>query len=152
MFCLSKGLCSPIGSLLCGDAKFIKKARKFRKLLGGGMRQVGFLAACGLISLEKMVDRLKEDHENAQYLANELAKLPGIEIDVEKVHINLVFFKITKQDFDHNGFAAALLEKGIKINPAEDGSIDYRFVTHNDVSRDSLDTVLVIMKESLELS
>ena len=144
MFALSKGLCSPIGSVLCGDAAFIKKARKYRKLLGGGMRQVGILAASGLISLEKMTKRLHEDHENARYLAENLSKTPHVAIDTDGVHINMVFFSITKPSFDHAAFAARLLEKGIKINPAEGGA--YRFVTHNDICRGDIEYVLGVVK------
>ena len=139
MFALSKGLCSPVGSMLCGSRVFIKKARKYRKLLGGGMRQVGILAAAGLVSLTEMINRLRVDHENARYLANNLSKMPHITVDVGAVHINMVFFKITKPGFDHGGFTAFLLEKGIKTNPGEAG--EYRFVTHNGVSRGDVDYV-----------
>jgi len=140
MFALSKGLCAPVGSILCGNKHFIKKARKYRKLLGGGMRQVGILAAAGLVSLEEMTKRLHEDHENARYLAMRLSSLPYIEIDLQKVHINMVFFKIEKPNFDHIAFASKLLSKGIKINPGDNGC--YRFVVHNDISRDDIDFVI----------
>jgi threonine aldolase len=144
MFCLSKGLCSPVGSMLCGDAAFIKKARKYRKLLGGGMRQAGVLAACGLISLEKMIKRLHKDHENARYLAGRLAELPCISLDINAVHINIVFFRVAQPDFDHRGFTGYLQKEGIKINPA-DGDV-YRFVTHNDISRGDIDYVLGLIE------
>jgi threonine aldolase len=93
MFCLSKGLSSPVGSLLTGRADFIKEARRVRKMVGGGMRQAGILAACGIVSLTKMVDRLAEDHANARLLAEGLAELPGVEIDLGTVQTNLVFFR-----------------------------------------------------------
>jgi threonine aldolase len=147
MFCLSKGLCAPVGSMLCGDAAFIARARKYRKLLGGGMRQAGVLAACGLVSLEKMTERLHIDHENARYLAEGLAALPHISLDTEAVHINIVFFKVTKPGFDHDKFAGYLLGNGIKINPPDGGA--YRFVTHNDVSRGDIEYVLGAMKNEL---
>jgi len=147
MFALSKGLCSPIGSMLCGNAAFIKKARKYRKLLGGGMRQVGVLAASGLISLEKMTKRLQTDHDNARYLAENLSHTPHITVDIDAVHINMVFFCITKHDFDHGAFTAGLLEKGIKTNPVDASA--YRFVTHNDISRDDIDYVLGFIKSWL---
>jgi len=147
MFCLSKGLCSPVGSMLCGDTAFIKKARKNRKLLGGGMRQVGVLAACGLISLEKMTKRLHIDHGNALYLADKLVELPHISLDREAVHINIVFFKITQPGFDHDGFAAYLLDNGIKINGGDGGL--YRFVVHNDVNRDDIDYVFGVINNIL---
>ena len=145
MFCLSKGLCSPVGSILCGDKRFIAKARKNRKLLGGGMRQAGFLAAAGIISLEKMTKRLHIDHDNAKYLGEALSKLSFIKVDLEKIHINIVFFFIEKEGFDHDNFADNMLKKGIKINGREDDG-SYRFVTHNDITREDIDTVIGILR------
>jgi len=145
MFCLSKGLCSPVGSMLCGSAEFIRRARKYRKLLGGGMRQVGILAASGLISLSKMTKRLHIDHENAQYIAKALAEIPGISVDVSSVHINIVFFKIAVPGFGHDAFAQHLLANGIKINAADGGV--YRFVTHNGVAKDDINFVLGVIKK-----
>jgi len=89
--CLSKGLCAPIGAILVGDETFIRKARKYRKMLGGGMRQVGVLAAPGIIALEVMTKRLKEDHDNAKYLANELNKYKFIDVSFDQLDINMVF-------------------------------------------------------------
>jgi len=91
-FCLSKGLCAPVGSVLVGSREFIERARRMRKIVGGGMRQVGVLAAAGLVALERMTDRLHEDHENARLLAEGLAELPQIEINLESVQTNMVFF------------------------------------------------------------
>jgi len=144
MFCLSKGLCSPVGSILCGDKEFIKKSRKYRKLLGGGMRQIGILAASGLLSLTKMTKRLHIDHDNAQYMASALAKIPFLSVNIDAVHINMVFFKASAQEFDHKGFTQYLLDKGIKTNPQDQGV--YRFVTHNDVSREDIDFVVEAVK------
>jgi len=144
MFCLSKGLCSPVGSILCGDKEFIKKSRKYRKLLGGGMRQIGILAASGLLSLTKMTKRLHIDHDNAQYMASALAKIPFLSVNIDAVHINMVFFKASVQEFDHKGFTQYLLDKGIKTNPQDQGV--YRFVTHNDVSREDIDFVVEAVK------
>ena len=93
MFCLSKGLCAPVGSILAGNKEFIAKARKKRKLMGGGLRQAGFLAAAGIVALNDMSKRLNEDHENAITLAKELSKLPELIVDVDSVEINMVFFK-----------------------------------------------------------
>jgi len=149
MFCLSKGLCAPVGSMLCGSAEFIRRARKYRKLLGGGMRQVGILAAAGLLALTKMTKRLHIDHENAQYFARALAELPGVTVDVDSVHINIIFFKIAAPEFDHDAFARHLRENGIKINAA-DGDV-YRFVTHNGVARDDIDFVLRAIAPSLRV-
>ena len=143
MFCLSKGLCAPVGSMLCGDGNFIKKAKKYRKLLGGGMRQAGILAAAGIISLEKMTKRLHIDHDNAKHLAGKLAELPYVEIYPGSVHINIVFFKIADERIDADALDEYLLKNGIKSNSAENNM--YRFVTHNDVSREDLDFVIDAM-------
>ena len=147
MFCISKGLCAPVGSLICGSHDFIKQAKRNRKLLGGGMRQVGFLAACGLISLNDMTKRLELDHELARYLAKMLHQMPYIELDESKVQINMVFFKFNQPDFDHNDFYEYLLSKGIKINPVDDGF--YRFVTHNDISKADVDLTLKFVSDYL---
>ena len=144
MFCISKGLCSPIGSMLCGEEKFINKARKMRKLLGGGMRQAGILAACGLISLEKMIGRLQEDHDNAKYLATKLNKIEGF-VDMDKVQINMVFCEINREGFNFQEFVSKMLEKGIKINGSEGNQ--FRFVTNKDVSREDIDYIAKCIKE-----
>ncbi|NLW39530.1 MAG: low-specificity L-threonine aldolase [Tissierellia bacterium] len=143
-FCLSKGLCSPVGSLLCGPKDFIAKARKMRKLLGGGMRQAGVLAACGIISLEKMVHRLEEDHENARYLARKLNGIDGLSVDLDKVQINMVFCKIQLEDFNSQDFVSYLLKKGIKVNDDKD---EFRFVTNKDVNREDIDYVVKCIEE-----
>lgn len=95
-FCLSKGLCAPVGSLLCGSAEFIHRARRVRKVLGGGMRQAGVLAAAGLFALHEMVDRLSIDHTHARLLAEGLAQIPGIAIDPQHIHTNIVFFDLAE--------------------------------------------------------
>ncbi len=136
MFCLSKGLASPVGSMLCGSAEMIAEARRCRKLLGGGMRQVGVLAACGLISLNQMVARLAEDHENAQLLGRLLAEIPGITVDGERLKINMLFWRPESGRFDSGRFVAFMLEGGIKVNGAAQGW--YRFITHKDVSREDV--------------
>ncbi|MCL2168906.1 MAG: low-specificity L-threonine aldolase [Defluviitaleaceae bacterium] len=140
MFCISKGLCAPVGSLLAGSGDFIARARRFRKMLGGGMRQAGVLSAAGLISLNTMRHRLSDDHKNADYLAEGLAQIKGITVDYTRRDINLVFFTIKKDGFDHAAFPAKMLDAGIKINGIAGGM--YRFVTHNDVSRKDIDRVI----------
>jgi len=92
--CLSKGLGSPVGSVLVGDQLFVDKARRLRKRLGGGMRQAGVLAACGIISLKEMVGRLSEDHDNAAFLAQEISRIPGIKVDLASVESNLLYFEL----------------------------------------------------------
>lgn len=136
--CLSKGLYAPVGSLLVGSKDFIKEARRKRKIMGGGMRQVGILAAAGIIALEKMRFKLNEDHDNAKYLAERLKKFDFIEI-VEKVEINMVFFKM-KRNFDENEFIKYMLDNGVKINPSEDGV--FRYVTHYWIKKKDIDYVV----------
>lgn len=145
MFCLSKGLCAPIGSILAGSKEFIEKARKKRKLLGGGWRQSGFLAAAGIIALEKMTKRLHEDHENALYLANRLAEIPGIIVDVNQVNINLVFFQIQKSNRSPEEIEHIFNENGIIIfAPDENGMM--RFATHYWITKNDIDKVIEVMK------
>ncbi len=97
MFCLSKGLAAPVGSMLAGSKKFIDKARKNRKLMGGGMRQIGVLAAAGIIALEKMTLRLEEDHKNAKYFAEELSKLPGVNVKFDRTDIDMIYFEMGEE-------------------------------------------------------
>lgn len=146
MFCLSKGLCSPVGSILAGDAEFIKRAKKNRKLLGGGLRQAGYLAAAGIVSLTQMVDRLSEDHENAKLLASELNKFKEIDVDFDNLKINMVFFKI-KDSINTKDLVKFFYEKGIKINDAENGKM--RFVTHYWVTKEDIKIIVETLKEFL---
>lgn len=145
MFCLSKGLCAPVGSMLAGSSAFIERARKNRKLLGGGMRQAGILAAAGLIALEKMSERLRLDHENAAYMAKRLAEIPGIKVVPEDVHIDMVFFNMDETGVSSDKLVSWLFEKGIKINGIEGGLM--RYVTNNDVTREDIDYTIKCMKE-----
>ena len=145
MFCVSKGLCAPIGSLAAGSAEFVEKARYNRKILGGGMRQSGVLAACGIIALEKMTGRLRIDHENARYLGDRLAEIPGIRVDREKIRINMVFWKTEIPGFDDKTFVPFMLKRHIKIGDGSEGV--YRFVTHHGISRENIDTVVQAIKE-----
>ncbi len=148
MFCLSKGLCAPVGSMLAGTKQFIEKARKNRKLLGGGMRQAGILAAAGLIALDKMSKRLHEDHDNARYMAERLLEIPGIKLDHEDVHINMVFFDMEDTGISSDKLVEGLYEKGIKINGIEGGLM--RFVTNNDVAKEDIDYTIQCMKEIMK--
>ena len=135
--CLSKGLCAPVGSVLAGDAKAVAKARKYRKMLGGGMRQCGILAAAGIIALKDMGGRLKEDHENARYMAEKLSRLKGVDVDLDSVQINMVFFRLDRPMELIDSLPDKMFEKGIKIGGMELG--EFRFVTNNDVSREDID-------------
>src|SRR5680860_164970 len=137
MFCLSKGLCSPVGSMLTGTKKFISKARKNRKLMGGGLRQAGYLAAAGLISIGKMTERLREDHENAKYLADRMDAIKYFNVFKDRLDINMVFFTIENIDFNEDDLISFMHAKKIKISPADSG--EYRFVTHYWINKKSID-------------
>lgn len=145
MFCLSKGLCAPVGSILAGSSDFINSARKKRKLMGGGLRQSGFLAAAGIIALEDMTKRLHVDHENAKYLGDELSKIPGIKININDIHINMVFFDIKNTKISSAELVKHFLNKGIKINGEENGLM--RFVTNYWVTKEDIDYVITTLKE-----
>ncbi len=132
MFCLSKGLGAPVGSMLVGSKDTIAQARVFRKALGGGMRQVGVLAAAGLIALEEGPKRLAEDHANARLLAEAVAEMPGVEIDLADVETNIVIFKLAGGDAA--GFVAELKRKGVIASAIGPDAV--RLVTHCDVSRE----------------
>lgn len=131
MCCLSKGLCAPVGSLLCGSAELISRARRYRKVLGGGMRQAGVLAAAGLVALRTMRDRLAEDHANARFLAEELAQVRGLQVDPRDVETNMV--RVGTGDRPAERWSAALRERGVLANAS--GSHTLRLVTHHDVPR-----------------
>ena len=145
MFCLSKGLCAPVGSMLAGSKEFINRARKHRKLLGGGMRQAGILAAAGIIALEEMTKRLSIDHENAKYMMERLQEMPEISLKPENVQIDMVYFEIKKEGFDAADLTDYLLANGVKIN--NDWPLEFRYVAHNDISREDIDKVIGLMKE-----
>lgn len=138
-FCLSKGLSAPIGSLVVGDEAFIERARKWRKVLGGGLRQAGVIAAPGIIALEKMVDRLKEDHANARTLAEGLARIRGVSINLEIVQTNIVRYDIAGLEMNSSQFVSKLRKHGIKT--AGSGT-SMRMVTHRMISREDIDYTL----------
>ncbi|WP_434631029.1 threonine aldolase family protein [Chromobacterium sp. CV08] len=146
MACLSKGLAAPIGSILAGSAGFIAEARRKRKLLGGGLRQAGVIAAPGLLALTEMAARLDEDHANARYLAEGLARLPCVDIDPADVHINLVWFRFNA-DIDASELMSALERAGFRANPPQQGVM--RLVTHWQVGRADIDRLLEAMQRVL---
>jgi threonine aldolase len=146
-FCLSKGLCAPVGSILAGPKDFIIKARKVRKLFGGGMRQVGFLGAAGLVAINEMIPRLAYDNKNAKTLATELSKIPGVELDLDSVHVNMVFFSIKQSGISDKTLHEELLKRGIKTN---EGWRDInRMVTHYGVSEEDVFKTATAVKEIL---
>ena len=143
-FCLSKGLGAPVGSLVCGSREFVQRARRVRKMLGGGMRQVGVLAAAGLVALESMVDRLAEDHAHARRLAEGLAALPRLGVDLGKVQTNIVIFRVERPDGAAELCAGCLARK-VKIHQIGPGAI--RCVTHKDVDREDIERALEAFRE-----
>ena len=147
MFCLSKGLCAPVGSMLVGSRELMDQARIYRKSLGGGMRQVGVLAAAGLIALEQMPHRLHEDHANARLLAEALSNMEGVSIEVNAVETNIVIFRVTGA-LSAPDLVARLKERGILASTVGPDAI--RLVTHNDVSRAQCITAAEAMMEEIE--
>ncbi len=145
MICLSKGLAAPIGSVIAGPRKWIRDARRWRKRLGGGMRQAGIIAAAGLIALDTMVERLVEDHALAKFLAEQLAEIPGVELDPSTVETNMVI--ITLKKILPAEFAEKMGKRGVlilKIN-----SRQVRFVTHKDVSRAEVEQAVAAARQIL---
>jgi threonine aldolase len=137
MFCLSKSLSCPVGSLLVGTCEFVESARKLRKLLGGGMRQAGIIAAPGIVALESMIDRLEEDHRNARRLAEELAKIKGIQIDLSCVQTNIVCFDISGFGIADDLFISKLKEKGILALTLAENKV--RMVTHRGIEKEHVE-------------
>lgn len=136
-FCLSKGLAAPVGSVLCGEAKIINKCRRIRKLLGGGMRQAGIIAAAGIVALDQMIDRLAEDHGRAKILAEGLASIPGIQLTKGSPNTNMVFLKTTPEaKLDNKALISALKQLGVLIMDTNEGEI--RLVTHNDIDDEAV--------------
>jgi threonine aldolase len=151
-FCFSKGLGAPVGSIVCGDAETIAKARRVRKLLGGAMRQAGVIAAAALVALEDMRDRLVEDHRNAKAFALGLARIGGVKIDAARVVTNIVSFEIDPTWMDVGAFQKACAERGLRISRYLGNSPRLRAVTHNDVTRADVDAALEIAESVLSKS
>jgi len=139
-FCLSKGLSAPVGSLVCGPAEFIHQARRQRKMLGGGMRQAGVLAAAGIVALETMVDRLADDHDNARRLAEGLARLPGILHDPVQVYTNIVIFELAPDALLPANLVAGLAARRVKLGDI--GGCRFRAVTHYGIEAEDIDYAL----------
>ncbi len=147
MFCLSKGLGAPVGSMIVGSKDFIKEAVSIRKMLGGGMRQVGVLAAAGKIALEESPKVLIEDHANAKRLAEGLAELSGVKIDPERVQTNIAIFDIAATGVSTAQMTAELKARGVLANGIN--AREMRMVTHYDVSREDIEQTIKITKEIL---
>ncbi|NLE76720.1 MAG: low-specificity L-threonine aldolase [Chloroflexi bacterium] len=147
MFCLSKGLCAPVGSLVCGSREFIARARVHRKMVGGGTRQVGVLAAAGLVALETMVDRLAEDHANARRLAEAIADMPGVETNPADVETNILMMRVSHPRLTAGSLAERMKPKGVLFYAIDPERI--RLVTHHGVTAEDVETVLQRMAEVL---
>jgi threonine aldolase len=148
MFCLSKGLGAPVGSMIVGSREFIDRAVPVRRMLGGGMRQVGVLAAAGLVALENMTTRLEEDHANAQLLAKGLVEMHRVKIDPERVQTNIIVFDISDTGQTTAEFSTKLKQRGVLANGIN--AREMRMVTHKDVSRNDCESALGAIREALQ--
>jgi threonine aldolase len=146
--CLSKGLGCPVGSLVAGSKDFIKRVHRFRKMVGGGMRQAGFLAAAGIYALDHHIDRLKEDHRKAKRLAEGLVDIKNIMINPGEVETNILFFDVSRAEKTAQEVSAACREKGVRIHPTAKTRI--RCVTHLDVSLEDIDQALKVIAEVMK--
>ncbi|MDH7489808.1 MAG: low-specificity L-threonine aldolase [Anaerolineae bacterium] len=143
-FCLSKGLSAPVGSLVCGSREFVREATRLRKVLGGGMRQAGIIAAAGIVALEQMVDRLADDHANARRLAEGLAEMGVFDIRLERVQSNILIFGLAADRFTPQQLVARCAQDGLKFQAIEGGQ--FRMVTHYGIEREDIDAALLILK------
>jgi threonine aldolase len=146
MFCLSKGLSAPIGSMIAGPAEVIKKIHRIRKMLGGGMRQAGVVAAAGIVALQNIEERLKYDHEHAALFASELQKIKGVEV-VNQIITNTVLFRLTDTTFPEQEFIKSLHKKGLNISAF--GHRRLRAVTHSGITKDDVRTAVEIIASVL---
>lgn len=147
-FCLSKGLCAPVGSVLCGSHDFIQQARRLRKMLGGGMRQAGVLAAAGIVALEKMVDRLSEDHRRAKKLAEGLAAIPGVDFEMGMPETNMVFPSLSSDvKITPNELSQRLSKSGVKVGIVGDRKL--RLVTHAWVTDDNIEKTIAAFRNAV---
>ena len=148
-FCLSKGLGAPVGSLVLGSKDLIDQCRLLRKMLGGGMRQVGIIAAAGIVALEEGPPRLHEDHENAQVLADGLSGVPGIEIDPRKIQTNIVIYGVGEAGFDSTTFLSELKNRGVLAVPIDRKRV--RMVTHLDVTREQVEQAVEVVGQLVKV-
>ena len=146
-FCLSKGLGAPVGSMIVGAREFIERCRSLRKMLGGGMRQAGVLAAAGLLALENGPKRLQIDHDNAKFLATQIAAVPGITLNPAKVQTNIVIFSVKEAGWPSSDFLQALAKRNVLAVPVDGERV--RMVTHLDVDRKQIETAAWAVRETL---
>lgn len=146
-FCLSKGLAAPVGSMLVGSQDFIAEARRTRKMVGGGMRQAGVIAAAGIVALETMVERLAQDHANARYLAENLADLPGIVLDPTAVETNMVLFDLAPNGIDARALAARVEQERVLLQVR--GAYSLRAATHYGIERADVEYALNAIRKAM---
>jgi len=147
-FCLSKGLAAPVGSVICGSRAFIAEARRTRKILGGGMRQAGVLAAAGIVALAKMVVRLREDHDNAMRLARGIERIDGLSIDLAHVHTDIVYFEVARDGLKAEELAKKFESRGVRMLPI--GPKRIRAVTHYGITTEDIDLALLVLTEAMQ--
>jgi threonine aldolase len=147
-FCLSKGLSAPVGSVVCGSSEFIAEARRARKVLGGGMRQAGVIAAAGITALQEMVDRLAEDHENARRLAEGVAGIGGLSIEPAKVQTNIIYFELDEERMTPTELVTELNKTGVKLLAV--GNRRLRAVTHYGISTEDIDLTVKALGEVMK--
>jgi threonine aldolase len=138
--CLSKGLAAPVGSVVCGKETFIARARKIRKMLGGGMRQAGIIAAAGIVAVEEMVERLAQDHANARRLACAISQIQGLAIEPDRIRTNIAIFDLVDQRVTEDKFISGLKEKGVLLHHA--GPSRFRMVTHYGIGKADIETAI----------
>ncbi len=146
--CLSKGLAAPVGSVICGSRAFITRARRVRKMLGGGMRQAGIIAAAGIVALETMIDRLAEDHANARRLAEGIAAIGGLATDPARVQTNILYCDLAGGHFSDAEFIERLAKKGLRLSHTESGR--FRMLTHYGIDAADIDAALAILREVMQ--
>ncbi len=146
-FCLSKGLAAPVGSVICGSKAFIAEARRTRKVLGGGMRQAGILAAAGIVALDKMIDRIQEDHDNAMRLARGIERIDGLSIDLARVYTNIVYFDVACEGLNAEELARRLSGRGVRMLSV--GPMRIRAVTHYGITAEDIDFALHALEEAM---
>jgi len=146
--CLSKGLAAPVGSVICGSKEFIGRARRIRKMLGGGMRQAGIIAAAGIVAMEEMVDRLAEDHIHARRLAEGIAGIPGLKTEPGRVQTNMLYVDLVDRRFTDDQFMALLEKKGVMIS--HPGPARFRMLTHYGISTAEIDKALAALREVMQ--
>jgi len=144
-FCLSKGLAAPVGSVVCGSRDFIAEARRTRKIVGGGMRQAGIIAAAGIVALDTMIDRIQEDHDNAKRFAQGVAGINGLSVDPSRVQTNIVYFDVVREMPYAEELAKKLASRGLRVLSV--GPSRLRAVTHYGISAQDIDQALSILAD-----